>query len=245
MGPFSVYFLPNRTGKNTSTLHQLHQALSFTLYGVSVFTSSFISLDRLLALFSGLRYRHVVTLPRVLADIICFWLIGLSCRSMFFFKSEIAFTVAFVLIIICVSIFVLSYTRIYRELRQHQLQVHTVPQGQPNGRPAPLNIARYKKSVSCVLLVQLAVDICYSPFIVVMLIIYGRMPEKNFEVTVDVTATLTYLKWSLNPILYCWKIRVVQQAVKETIKKLIFLLECGERVWNTFSEERWLALSVQ
>ena len=45
--------------KNISTLHQLHQALSFTLYGVSVFTSSFISLDRLLALFSGLRYRHV------------------------------------------------------------------------------------------------------------------------------------------------------------------------------------------
>ena len=89
--------------QNTSTLHQLHRALSFTLYGVSVFTTSAISLDRLAALLSGLRYRHVVTLPRVRAVIICFWLIGLSCGSMFFFKIEIAFTVVFVLIMICVS----------------------------------------------------------------------------------------------------------------------------------------------
>ena len=89
--------------QNTSTLHQLHRALSFTLYGVSVFTTiSAISLDRLAALLSGLRYRHV-TLPRVRAVIICFWLIGLSCGSMFFFKIEIAFTVVFVLIMICVS----------------------------------------------------------------------------------------------------------------------------------------------
>ena len=64
--------------KNTSNLHRLHRALSFTLCAVAVFTCSAISLDRLQALFSGLRYRHVVTLPRVPAFIICFWLIGLS-----------------------------------------------------------------------------------------------------------------------------------------------------------------------
>ena len=203
---------------NTSILHQLHQTINFTLYGVSVFTTSAITLDRLLALLSGLRYRHVVTLPRIRATIICFWLIGLSCGSMFFLKSE----VAFVLIIICVSTSVLSYTKIYRKLRQHQLQVHTVLQGQPQGTQVPMNIARYKKSVSSVLWVQLAVVICYIPFIVVvMLMTYGRIPGKTFEVAVDVTATLTYLKSSLNPILYCWRIRAVQQAAKETIKKLI------------------------
>ena len=70
--------------KNTSNLHRLHRALSFTLCDVAVFTSSTISLDSLLALLCGLRYRHVATLPRVRAFIICFWLIGLSCGSMFF-----------------------------------------------------------------------------------------------------------------------------------------------------------------
>ena len=208
--------------KNTSTLHQLHHALSFTLYGVSVFTSSAISLDRLLVLFSGLKYKHVVTLRRVRAVIICFWLIGASCGSMFFFKSKIAFTVVFVLIVISISTSVLSYAKIYRKLRRYQLQVYTDPQGQPSRRQVPMNIARYKKSVSSVLWVQLATVICYIPFIVVVMFMkYGRMRRKIFEITVDVTATLAYLKSSLNPILYCWRIRAVQQAAKETIKKLI------------------------
>ena len=206
--------------KNTSNLHRLHRALSFTLCAVAVFTSSAISMDRLQALLSGLRYRHVVTLPRVRTVVICSWLIGLSCGSMFFWKSRIAFTVAFVLIIISVSTSVFSYTKIYRKLRQHQLQVRTVPQGQTNGRQVPLNIARYKKSVSSVLWLQLALVICYIPFIVVvMLRTYGRMPGKKFEIILDVTATLTYLKSSLNPILYCWRIRAVRQAAKDTIKR--------------------------
>ena len=208
--------------KNTSILHQLHQALSFTLYGVSIFTTTAISLDRLLALLSGLRYRHVAMLPRVRASIFCFWLIGLSCGSMFFWKSKIALTVAFVLIIISVSTSVFTYTKIYRKLRRHQLRVHTVPQGQPTRRQLPLNIIRYRKSVSSVLWVQLALVICYIPFIVVvMLMRYGRMHGKKFEITVDVTASLTHLKSSLNPILYCWKIRAVRRAAKDIIKKLI------------------------
>lgn len=139
-----------------------------------------------------------------------------------FFKSEIAFTAVFVLIVICILTSVLSYTKIYRKLRQYQLQVHTVPQGQSNRRPVPRNIVRYKKSVLSVLWVQLAVVMCYIPFIVmVMLKTHGRIRGKRFEITFDATATLTYLKSSLNPILYCWRIRAVQQAAKETLKKLI------------------------
>ena len=207
--------------QNTSILHQLHRAISFTLYGVSVFTTSAISLDRLLALFSGLRYRHVVTLPRARAVIISFWLSGLSCGSMFFLKSKIAFTVAFVLILICVSTSVLSYTKIYRKLRQHQLEVHPMSQRQPHGPQVPMNIARFKKSVSSVLWVQFTAVICYIPFIVVvMFMTYGRITGNKFEITFDVATTLTYLKSSLNPILYCWRIKAVQQAAKETIKKV-------------------------
>ena len=50
-------------------------------YGVSVLTSAAISVDRLLALLLGLRYRHVVTLRRVRVVIICFRLIGASLGS--------------------------------------------------------------------------------------------------------------------------------------------------------------------
>lgn len=153
--------------------------------------------------------------------------LGLSYVSMFFWKNEIAFTVALVLVIISVLTSVFSYTKVYRKLRQHQLQAHTFPQGQPKGRLVPLNIARYKKSVSSVLWVQLALVICYIPFIVVvMLKTYGviHVPEKRFEIAfVDVAATLTYSKSSLNPILYCWRIKAVRKAAIDTIKQLLCL----------------------
>ncbi|CAH3177832.1 unnamed protein product, partial [Porites lobata] len=48
---------------------------SFILCAVSVLTSTAISLDRLLALTLGLRYRIVVTLKRVAVLVTCFWLI--------------------------------------------------------------------------------------------------------------------------------------------------------------------------
>ena len=45
----------------------LFSSLSLTFCGVSVFASTALSVDRLLALFLRLRYRHVVTLKRIRA----------------------------------------------------------------------------------------------------------------------------------------------------------------------------------
>ncbi len=201
-------------------IDKAYNASSFTFCEVSVFISSAINVDRLLALFLGLRYRHVVTLRRVRAVIMCFWLIAVSCGSMYLWNRRIAFTVAFALILLSIATSVFSYAKIYLKLRHHQLQVH-VHRGQPNGGRIPLNIARYKKSVSSVLCVQLALVACYVPFIVVvMLMTYGQMSGNKFEIGFDFTATLVYLNSSLNPILYCWRIGTVRQAARDTIKKL-------------------------
>ena len=49
---------------------------SLILCGLSVATSTAISVDRLLALLLGLRYRHIVTLTRVRIVVICLWLLS-------------------------------------------------------------------------------------------------------------------------------------------------------------------------
>ena len=92
-----------------------------------------------------------------------------------------------------------------------------VPQGPiAIGGGTPLNIARYKRSVSSILWVQLALVVCYVPFgIALMLSAKGI----NF-VAWSATETLVYLNSSLNPVLYCWKMREVKQAVGDTIRQL-------------------------
>jgi len=200
----------------------LRRSLSFVLCQVSILTSCAISVDRLLALLSGLRYRHVVTLPRIRAIITCFWLIGILVASINLWSTGIAFTVCFVEVVFALTTSAFSYGKIFRKLR-NQLQVHAVPQGLTNGRQSPLNIARYKRSVTSAISVQLALFTCCIPYLVVrvmMFALYVKITVNKFEVAVEITATVLYFNSTLNTFLYCWRIRSVRQAAKDTIKQL-------------------------
>ena len=121
---FAVFlFSPVTTEINwkvISYIEMLCTASSFVLCQVSIFTSSAISVDRLLALLSGLRYRHVVTLTRVRAVITYFWLIGISSGSIYFWSYSVAFYVGFSFTIFSLATSVFSYSTIYFKLRQHR-----------------------------------------------------------------------------------------------------------------------------
>ena len=189
------------------------------LCGVSLLTSTAISVDRLLALSLGLRYRYVVTLRRVRALIISFWFLVGGCL----FISGIQFFVFAVVMLISLLISAISYAKIYFRLR-HQLlhvqgHVHQRQQLPPNGVvPTALNVARYKKTVSIIAWVQLGLFACYSPFCITLISFHF---EGSLEANVYYFfVCLLFLNSSLNPILYCWKIREVKQAVKDIIRQL-------------------------
>ena len=195
---------------------------SHVLCGFSLLTSTAISVDRLLALSLGLRYRYVVTLRRVRALIISFWFLIAAliwCASI----SGITLFVYAVVILISLLISAISYAKIYFRLR-HQLlhvqsHVHQRQQLPPNGVvPSALNLARYKKTVSAITWVQLGLFACYSPTCIVL--ISSHFEEYLDENIFDFFVCLLFLNSSLNPILYCWKIREVKQAVKDTIRQL-------------------------
>ena len=204
--------------------HKLERNLGFVLCGLSISVSTAISVDRLLALLLGLRYKNVETLGRVRALIIVsFLLIAVSIGVMdTFVKHRILATVGLVFYTVCLVISVFSYTRIFLRLRQQQVQVQGMRnvsnQAQPNGGGLgiPMNIARYKKTVSSIAWVQLALVACYFPYGIVATFwvsgIYTDM-ARRFAVT------LVYLNSSLNPFLYCWKIRDVRQAAKNIIRQ--------------------------
>ena len=219
---FTVLLLASLNDNEYSYVDLTEVISSQVLCGVSLLTSTAISVDRLLALSLGLRYRYVVTLRRVRALIISFWfLIGASVGCLFIL--EIYFFVYAVVMLISLLISAISYAKIYFRLR-HQLlrvqgHVHQRQQLPPNGVvPTALNVARYKKTVSAITWVQLGLFACYSPFCATLVL------PHLFEV-LDANVSyffvcLLFLNSSLNPILYCWKIREVKQAVKDTIRQL-------------------------
>ena len=200
-------------------IYEVSRVTNWILCAVSVLTLTAISVDRLLALLLGLRYRHVVTLRRVRVVLIFFWFIGASVGSIRIWRTDITFLLASVFLTLSLVTSIVCYRRIHLKLRHRQVQQqNNIPQRQANGGGIPLNIARYKKSVSSILWVQLALVACYGPwgFLAFLFIINGI----ENDVAWMITTTVVHFNSTLNPILYCWKIRDVRQAVKATIKQL-------------------------
>ena len=203
------------------------------LLAVSPLTSAAISIDRLLALLLGLRYRHVVTLCRVRVVMACFWFIAVSNASLtwvylilFSDKVRRAMLGTFVILtLISIIISTFSFTKIFFTLRHRQAQVQDHVQPEQSSRTiSVLNIARYKKTVYSAAWIQFAMLACYGPYII-LTILYNsgekRYITTEIEIALQFSYCLSFFNSSLNPVLYCWRIKDVRQQVKNTIRKCL------------------------
>ena len=187
--------------------------------GVSVLTLAAISVDRLLALLLGLRYRQIVTLKRTYVIVITLWVFPALLSTMWFWNPSITFLYHIIGISLSITISIFSYTKIFFTLRHHQNQVQDLVQ-QPN-QNNQLNIARYKKAVSTAVWVQLTLVVCYLPYGVVTALATSGGRSSSISNAWFYAVSLVYLNSSINPILYYWKIEEVRQAVKDTIRQVL------------------------
>ena len=190
--PLFVTYLTSVMKERWDICHYAHWAVSYTgfiLCAVSLFTLTAISVDRLLALLLGLRYRQVVTLRRTCITVTGFWILSIVSASTIFLNPRI--------------------TSWYQYIGTALCLVTTI-----------FNIARYRKAVNSALWVQGTVGICYLPYNIAIFLTPQRGIPLSIYLATNFTATMVLLNSSLNPLLYCWKIREVRQAVKETLTQL-------------------------
>ena len=198
-----------------------YTTLTFTLCGFSLTTATAISVDRLLALSLVLRYRHTVTLRRVRCLVVCLLLAAMVTGFIFsLYSKDIAKSAGFVVIVTSLLLSVFSHVKIFLKLRQHQAGVRRrVGQEQAIGGGIPLNIERYKKTVWTIAWVQLALVFCYFPLFIFLILATATqyIIGSTFQV---LASTVVHFNSTLNPNLFCWKIREVRQAVKTTVKEI-------------------------
>ena len=193
----------------------------FALCGVSLFTMTAISVDRLLAMLLGLRYKEIVTLRRTYIILAIVWVVCLIAGLFSHLDHRITFWCSPISISSCLVISVASYTKIFRALSHHRAQIRYHAQQQP-GQPNALNIARYRKVVHSALWVQLALVVCYVPqFTMQIVISLSTKPFSNFFIFLGMANVLLFLNSTLNPFLFCWKISEVRRTVKQTIRQAI------------------------
>ena len=189
------------------------------LCSVSLLTLTAISVDRLLALLLRLQYRQAVTLKRTFVIVSTIWIVSSVFTAMQHWNPQISLWYWVIVIPLSLVTSIFSYTKIYLNLRHQQNQIQGLVQ-QPN-QTNQLNIARYKKAVCSAIWLQLTLVACYLPFfVVVVLWTKGELSSSVYQAWIY-SLTLVYLNSSLNPILYCWKVEEVRQAVKDTIRQAL------------------------
>ena len=191
---------------------------SIILCGVSLLTTTAISVDRLLALLLGLRYRQVVTLKRTYMIVITSWILPTIISTTYFWNFLIALRLIVIVILLCLVTSIFSYSKIFLTLRD--LQTHVQNQPQQLNQTSPLNIARYKRAVSTALWLQLTLVACYLPRSIVLALTINNQLSSFAFLARQYTATLIFLNSSLNPLLYYCKVEEVRQAVKNTIRQM-------------------------
>ena len=193
---------------------------STILCGASLFTLTAISVDRLLALLLGLKYRQVVTLKRTNVVVITCWVLSIVSSTVRLYSDPI--TTSWynnIVVPLCLVTSIVCYMKIFFTLRhrQSEIQDHV----QETNRTNQPNIARYKKAVFTSMWLQVTLVACYLPQAIPVVLIIHSERSSSVALAWSYTFTLVFLNSSLNPLLYSWKIEEVREAVKETIRRAL------------------------
>ena len=201
--------------------------MGYSLCGVSLLTITAITVDRFLALHYHMRYATLVAESRVKHTLIIIWLISFLGSGFYFWNIRVHSLITGIITIICLLICTFSYIRIYRIVRQHQLQIHVQKRAlQSSDTRNNLNIARLKKSALNTFVFYIALIICYLP-LYALLTLHG-LSIKDWKTEWQFALTAVFMNSSINPLLYCWRLRELRTAVMKTARQIL----CKQREEN-------------
>ena len=182
-----------------------------------------ISMERFLAIHLHLRYQELVTHKRVVAVVMSIWIFCLLTSLMYFYRSRIVSVIFPFIGVACIVATTFIYWKLYLVLRRHKdqiraLQPQEVQQAAQNENV--INFARLKKSVTALFYVYLVFLICYLPRFVILASRLIQGPHLTVKKSTIYSWTLVFLNSSLNPVIYCWKMRHIRHAIMTILRNI-------------------------
>ena len=185
----------------------------------SLFSVTALCADRFLAIYLHLRYQELVTHKRVAAVVVSIWVISALISLIRIFIPENITNVSVVIIdAVCIITATSLSVKLYLTLRRHINQTQ-IPQVAQNDQGE--SVQRKRKSAMASLYVYLVFIVCYLPNDCELIIV-----ANNSEPRIDVnhlqfyTLTLSFLNSTLNPLIYCWKMKRIQHTIVGTLRNL-------------------------
>ena len=193
------------------------------LAGVSFLYIAMIGLDRCLAIRLHLRYRQIVTEKRSMVAQGAVWIInGLLCL-VWLAGFQVYSTLAAVVVALSLIGTFAVYAKIYQVVKRHKAQI----QDQMTVQLSEIEVSRLKrlrKSAVNTLYVFFVFLLCYLPFFVATAINnMAKSSNTSVELAYEFSVTLMLSNSSLNPLMYCLRLRDFRTAVKKIFKRIFCL----------------------
>ena len=178
-----------------------------------------VTVDRFLAIHLHLRYQELVTHKRVLAGTISIWVLSALISLTSLWVSPATRTLFLGIVAIgCFLLTVVVYIKIYLAVRNHKNQIQALQVLQADEME---NFASIVKSAVGVFYVYLVFLFCYLPYFVTLAAITIVGPSDVLKTLFFFSFTLAFLNSSLNPVIYCWKMRHIRHVVMEMLPNII------------------------
>ena len=197
----------------------------FSLVEVMLTAASFfgvvaVTVDRFLAIHLHLRYQELVTHKRVLALTISIWVLSVLISLTPLWVSPAIF--ALFLGILCFGFLLetVLYIRIYFVVRRHNNEIQAL-HDQVQQADEMANFAGIVKTAVGVFYVYLLFLFCYLPSYIILAAITIVGPSDVLKRLFSFSTTLVFLNSSLNPVIYCWKMRHIRHVVMEILPNII------------------------
>ncbi|CAH3164936.1 unnamed protein product, partial [Porites evermanni] len=193
-----------------------------------VFASHFgvfaLAVDRFLAIQLHLRYQELVTHKRVVAVVISVWVFS-TLIPILLQGNDFKITRS-VIVVVCIVTTGLLYCKIYAAVRHHTNQIHALQVQQATQNEDMANAARLKKTSLATFYVYFVYLVCYLPlhfcYLPLHCVFFAQTNGKTplLSHLRHITLTLVYLNSSLNPLIYCWKMRHIRQTVLDILRNI-------------------------
>ena len=177
-----------------------------------------VSVERFLAVHLHLRYQELVTHKRVVVVVIATWVLSVSNSLLAFWNlQEVYWLIFWIMGVTCLILTTIVYTRIYFIAQRHKNQIQSLQMHQVE---QTVKMARCKKLVHSAVsffYVYILLLACYLPFLICVRIEHPSVAIKRFWV---VSLTLLFLNSSLNPLIYCWRMRNMRHSILNALRNM-------------------------
>ena len=190
-----------------------------------------VSVDRFLAVHLHLRYQELVTHRRVVIVVIGIWVYSVFVSLMILWG--LLSTRDLISTIIAAFGFLITfvvYIRTYQTVRRHKNHIQSMQIRDEAQSEEIKNLTVLIKSTVGIFYVYIVFLICYLPFIICMAVIQIYGLNIALKKLLLYSFTLMYLNSSLNPVIYCWKMRHIRHAIIDILRKMPWISNWPFRV---------------